>query len=65
MFQVLGTFQSAIIGCGDGVGRDPVSVFLLVSSLVDHYRQVLQVPPGLRSSVEERLRLLEMPQVRG
>jgi hypothetical protein len=63
LFQVLGTFQQAVLRCREAGELDAVLVFQLVAFLVDHHGDVMAVPQDMKSAVEDRLRLLERPQV--
>ena len=61
--QVLGTFQHAVLRSREETELDAVLVFQLVSFLVDHHMDVLAVPTDMKEAVEDRLRMLEKPQV--
>ena len=63
VWQVLGTFQHAVLRSPEETDLDAVLVFQLVSFLVDHHTDVLAVPTYMKEAVEERLRSLEKPQV--
>ena len=63
--QVLGTFQAVVLQSREETELDSVLVFQLVSFLVDHHMDIMAVPADMKQSVEEKLRLLEKPQVCG
>ena len=60
---MLGTFQHAVLRSREETELDAVLVFQLVSFLVDHHMDILAVPTDMKEAVEDRLRMLEKPQV--
>lgn len=57
------TFSRCILCCAEEVGLDEILAARLVSFLMDHHQEILQVPSHLQSAVEKHLDYLKRGHV--
>lgn len=58
------TFSRCILCCEEEVDLDELLAIRLVSFLMDHHQEILEVPINLQMAVQEHLEILKTTQVR-
>ncbi|XP_040216660.1 DEP domain-containing protein 1A isoform X2 [Rana temporaria] len=59
------TFSRCVLCCAEEVDLDELLATRLVSFLMDHHQEVLQVPCYLQTAVQEHIHYLQRPRVKG
>ncbi|XP_077306623.1 DEP domain-containing protein 1A isoform X1 [Lithobates pipiens] len=59
------TFSRCVLCCAEEVDLDELLATRLVSFLMDHHQEVLQVPCYLQTAVQEHIQYLQRPRVKG
>ncbi|XP_018422814.1 PREDICTED: DEP domain-containing protein 1A [Nanorana parkeri] len=59
------TFSRCVLCCAEEVDLDELLATRLVSFLMDHHQEVLQVPCYLQTAVQDHVQYLQRPRVKG
>nr|DBA17831.1 TPA: hypothetical protein GDO54_016147 [Pyxicephalus adspersus] len=59
------TFSRCVLCCAEEVDLDELLATRLVSFLMDHHQEVLQVPCYLQTAVQDHIQYLQRPRVKG